>query len=81
MSLYVVQPHRGATHMTPEDVKPFPKAPPRKSDRGRGRKPGRCRIFTDNLEKQEIQFQTTHKGRKLDSKVKITVKKKIEIKE
>lgn len=41
-------------HFSPDQVKPFPKAPARKGGRG-GRKPGRCRILTDTPEKQEVE--------------------------
>ncbi|KAF2898800.1 hypothetical protein ILUMI_07374 [Ignelater luminosus] len=39
--------------VTPEHIRPFPKAPPRKSS-GRGGKPRRCLIVTDIPEKQRI---------------------------
>ena len=40
--------------ISPADIRPFPKAAPRSSQRG-GRKPGRCRILTDTPEKAEIE--------------------------
>lgn len=42
------------TPVTPEDLRPFPKAPPRKGLK-RGRPTGKCRIATDTPEKQEIE--------------------------
>ncbi|XP_069685426.1 uncharacterized protein [Periplaneta americana] len=41
------------TYVSPEEVRPFPEAPPRKLS-CRGRKRGRCMIATDSPEKNEI---------------------------
>ncbi|KAJ4449253.1 hypothetical protein ANN_00650 [Periplaneta americana] len=41
------------TYVSPEEVRPFPKAPPRKLS-CHGRKRGRCMIATDSPEKNEI---------------------------
>lgn len=38
---------------TPEQVRPYPKAAPRKS-KGGGRQPGKCRVLTDTPEKLEL---------------------------
>lgn len=40
--------------VTPEDLRPFPKAPPKQVSKKGGRKPGKCRIPTDTPEKNEI---------------------------
>lgn len=39
--------------LTPEQVRPYPKAAPRKS-KGGGRQPGKCRVLTDTPEKLEL---------------------------
>jgi hypothetical protein len=52
--------------VTPEQVRPYPKAAPRKMTgpkRG-GRKPGRCRILTDTPEKLEIVAEIKEKEAK-----------------
>lgn len=41
--------------LTPEEIRPFPKAAARKNSKRGGRKPGRCRILTDTPEKSEIE--------------------------
>lgn len=46
--------HPTVAALTPEMVKPFPKAPPRTESR-RGRKKGKSRIITDTPEKAEIE--------------------------
>lgn len=55
-----IQENRPSTsHITqiisPEIIRPFPKAPPRKEGAAKGRKPGRTRILTDSVEKNEIE--------------------------
>ncbi|KAG8280879.1 hypothetical protein J6590_108238 [Homalodisca vitripennis] len=65
--------------LTPEQVRPYPKAPPRKMTGKRGgRKPGRCRILTDTPEKLEImaikQEKVSKKAGKLASKEKTNEK-------
>lgn len=55
--------------ISPEDVRPYPKAAPRSSQRG-GRKPGRCRILTDTPEKAEIENAAAARKRKKDPMVK-----------
>lgn len=54
--------------VTPEQVRPLPKAKPRTSKRG-GRKPGRCRILTDTPEKKEIEEQHAIKMAKRKRKI------------
>lgn len=54
--------------ITPEQVRPFPKAKPRISKRG-GRKPGRCRILTDTPEKKEIEEQHANRMAKRKRKI------------
>lgn len=61
--------------VTPEQVRPYPKAPPRKMTGNRGgRKPGRCRILTDTPEKLEVlaikQEKDAKKAAKLAAKEK-----------
>lgn len=55
------QPSTSGFHLTPEQIRPLPKAPLRKNERKGGRKPGRCRIVTDTPEKQEIELQAQMK--------------------
>ncbi|KAK9700597.1 hypothetical protein QE152_g31127 [Popillia japonica] len=43
--------------VSPEQIRPFPKADARKTSKRGGRKPGRCRILTDTPEKNEIEKQ------------------------
>lgn len=47
--------------ITPESVRPFLKADPRKATR-RGRKPGKSRILTDTPEKNEIKNESIRKA-------------------
>ncbi|KAJ4449348.1 hypothetical protein ANN_00746 [Periplaneta americana] len=42
-------------HFTPEEIRPFPKAPPRIAQSARGRKRGSSRILTDTPEKNKIE--------------------------
>lgn len=58
--------------ITPESVRPFLKAGPRKQTR-RGRKPGTSRVLTDTPEKKQIKEEATKKAEK---KRKIEEKKK-----
>ncbi|KAF2882061.1 hypothetical protein ILUMI_24109 [Ignelater luminosus] len=51
---------RQAVSVTSEQIRPFPKALPRKPS-DRGRKPGRCMIVTDTSEKQSIEKRKVRK--------------------
>ena len=61
-------------HITPEAIRPFPKAGPRKTSRG-GRKPGRCRILTDTPEKYELEMQREVRAKKTSKKTSQGVKR------
>lgn len=43
-------------HVTPQQIRPYPKSAARKIINKRGRKPGKCRIVTDTPEKAEIEL-------------------------
>ncbi|KAK9696106.1 hypothetical protein QE152_g32125 [Popillia japonica] len=65
--------------VSPEQIRPFPKADARKTSKRGGRKPGRCRILTDTPEKNEIEKQGEVRKQKIIPKNKIQkVKRKIE---
>lgn len=51
--------------ITPEQLKPYPKAGPRKTESNRGKKPGRTRILTDTPEKEEIEKAEMKKRKKI----------------
>lgn len=51
-------------HKSPEQVRPLPKAAPRKVAKKGGKKPGRCRIVTDTPEKTEIEMIALLKTKK-----------------
>ena len=55
-------------HLSPEFIRPFPKAKPRKFGSRGGKRPGRCQILTDTPEKQEIEEQEATKNRKNEVK-------------
>lgn len=68
--------HRGdgkSEEFTPEAVRPFPKAPPRKEE-NRGKKKRKSTIYTDTPEKEKIK---TEKEITYDEKQKKKVKKNI----
>lgn len=67
----------GNMHLSPEFIRPFPKAKPRKFGSRGGKRPGRCRILTDTPEKQEIEEQEAIKNRKNEVKKKPNVKRKL----
>jgi len=50
-----------ATNVTPEQLRPFPKAGPRKALRGGGRKPQKTRILTDSPEVSRIRTVSAKK--------------------
>ncbi|KAB0800104.1 hypothetical protein PPYR_07984 [Photinus pyralis] len=56
----VASPASTSQILSPEDVIPYPKAPPRKLIKV-GRKPGRTRILTDTPEKEEIEERSKRK--------------------
>lgn len=64
--------------VSPYDVRPFPKAPPRKSAKG-GRKPGRCRVVTDTPEKNEIEAAAAARIRKTTKDLNKEVKTKLKV--
>lgn len=55
-----------ASAMTPEDIRPFKKAPPRQKKGGR--KPGRTRILTDTPEKLELEREAEKRQKKTGEK-------------
>lgn len=60
---------------SPEIVRPFPKAPPRKNIKAKNRK-GKTRVLTDTPEKQELEL-AAKKRKKAVTKKKKTVKKRV----
>lgn len=50
-----------ATYVSPEQIRPFPKAAARQKKKG-GPKPGRCRILTDTPEKTEIENEEAQRN-------------------
>lgn len=70
--------------ISPYEVCPIPKAPPRKGNASRGRKKGRARILTDTPELNEIKEDKTkamEKKRKKELQRTKTVKRKLNIEE
>ena len=66
--------------LSPADIRPYPKAEPRKSGLSKnGRKKGRTRILTDSPEKREIELQTNKRKQKTTRKPQ--KKKKLQIDE
>lgn len=66
-------------HFTPEEIRPFPKAPPRIAQSARGRKRGSSRILTDTPEKNKIEnvIAKTKKRRPMKKYRNATCVKKI----
>lgn len=57
-----------STAKTPEEVRPFPKAPPRSENSlSKGRKRGRCRVITETPEKQELEAEREEREKKASS--------------
>lgn len=67
-------PSTSATDMSPEFVRPYPKAGPRKTDM-RGRKRGKTRILTDTPEKDELLAD--EQKRQVSSLKKVKVSKQV----
>lgn len=59
--------------VSPEQIRPFPKAGSRQVRRG-GPKPGRCRVLTDTPEKEEIENEEAAKKMKIRSKDRNKIK-------
>lgn len=62
--------------MSPEVIRPFPKAPPRKNKTNRNRK-GKTRVLTDTPEKQELELLAAKKRKKEVKEKTKSVKKRI----
>lgn len=56
-----------STNFSPEEVRPFPKAPPRKTS-NRGRKTRKSAIYTDTPEKEAIRNEYEEKERRMKAK-------------
>lgn len=61
--------HQNTSTISPAEIRPYPKAAPRKYN-NRGRKPGRTRIITNTPEKEEIRMR--HEKKQLKTKAKST---------
>lgn len=62
--------------VSPEMIRPFPKAPPRKES-GRGRKKGKSRILTDTPEKNEIEAAYLQRVARTRAKTPTLKRKKV----
>lgn len=65
------------TFISPEIIQPFPKAPARKGNSNRGRKPGRCMIATDTPEKILLEEKIKQKEDKIQAKKRKVVTRKV----
>lgn len=65
--------------ITPEQVKPFPKAGPRKNRNKFGKKPGKTRVLTDTPEKCEIEREQQKRQQKLADKEGRAIKRKLKL--
>ena len=64
------------SHLSPEEVRPFPKAAPRQNKRG-GRKRGQTLILTDTPVKNRLQEEIrTRQAKKMTAKKKLTISAK-----
>lgn len=63
--------------ITPEQIKPYPKAGARKRTSNQGRKPGRTRILTDTPEKAVVEEAALKKAKTVRMLMPKTVKKRI----
>jgi hypothetical protein len=72
------QPGGGISELlkSPEMVRPFPAAPPRRNIKAKNRR-GKTRVLTDTPEKQELDLLAEKKRQKAVTKTKKTVKRKV----
>ncbi|CAG5048248.1 unnamed protein product [Parnassius apollo] len=62
--------------MSPEAIRPFPKAPPRKNNTTRNRK-GKTRVLTDTPEKEELELLAAKKRKKEVNKKKTNLSRSV----